>query len=233
MNTQSRRRRHSQRHNHSSSGRTLIILLFTFIIPVILGLAALIEGASMEKPKMTTADYLSEYYPNYLGETHKKIDLETEANKLAHEAAGLPAVDCLDNDQIARILGLDPDKTDFAEGKLEAKLSTGEELTFSDKSVMIDHHYIRIGKDGAIGGVFHGYNSQHDTTISIGGEKRTVEELATIAMLIDSVESFEGNYKQIDISGKPLGVWFAVLVIYIIAEIIILFCVWFWRKITG
>lgn len=232
MQTQSRRRSHSQRHNHSSSSRTLILLLFTFIIPVILGLAALIEGASMEKPEMTTADFLSEYYPNYLGETHKRIDLETEANKRAHEAAGLPAVDCLDNEQIARILGLDPDKAVFAE-KLEAELSTGEELTLSGKSVMIDHHYIRIGKDGAIGGVFHGYNSQHDTTISIGGEKRTIEELATIAMLIDSVESFEGNYRQIDISGKPLGVWFAVLVIYIIVEIIILFCVWFWRKITG
>jgi hypothetical protein len=96
MSTHYCRRRHSQRHNPKSD-RALIILLFTFIIPVILGLAALIEGASMEKPEMTTADYLSEYYPNYLGETHKRISSETEANKLAHEAAGLPAVDCLDN----------------------------------------------------------------------------------------------------------------------------------------
>lgn len=220
----------TSRRKPSKASKLLIALFFCLIIPAILGLIALAKSTFAESPENTTAKFISTHADQYLHVVTEKYGMYKELSDYSDTMTDQAPTGSLSDDQVFDILGLDADNSEIKDGKLKTTLTSGQTMSISDKSVLVGNTcYFKIYNDGRVHKVFDGYNSQTESTLSIAGEKRTMEELATIAMIADSVEEIGADYNISNIYGSTSGIWWYVFSIYLIGMLVVLVCVKLWK----
>ena len=200
--------------------------LFLLIIPLILGGFVLAEKEVAKTPDITTEAVVKAGYRTALQQVTERYTLTIKAEELGAEAAELTPTGSLTTDQLCYVLGIDEDKTEVLDsGVLESTLKTasGNEvrMTIKDNIVRLDGNAIKLKPNGGINKIWGGYNSQHDTDVVIGNQKRSLEELATIRSIADSVYAVNGAFTHANISGNAHGFWWTVLIAYIIVAFIV------------
>ena len=198
-------------------------IIFALIVPAILGICALIEYHSIKTPEVTTASYCESSQYRYLRVINSKIDDFIEADATAAEMAHFEPTGNPETRQIANILGLDSEKTEILKnGTLLTYAKNGVKMTVSGNIIRIDGKYdLKLGSNGSLGNYWSGYNAEHESTIVVGGQKRSHEELATIAMVADSIDKAGDSYSYVNINGVTHGIWWTIFCIYLLIDIIL------------
>ncbi len=203
----------------------VLAALFLLIVPLILGGLALAEKEVAKTPDITTEAVVKAGYQTALQEATERYTLAIKAEELSAEAAQLAPTGSLTTDQLCSILGIDADKTEVLNnGVLESALKTasGEvRMTIKGNVVRLDGNAIKLKPNGGIEKIWGGYNSQHDTDVVIGNQKRSLEELATIRSIADSVYAVDGAFTHANISGSTHGFWWTVFIAYVIVAFIV------------
>ena len=218
------------RRKPSKASKLLVALFFCMIVPAILGLIALAKSTFAESPENTTAKFLSTHADQYLHVVTEKYGMYKELRDYTAAMTDQAPTGSLSDDQVFDILGLDTDNSEIKDGKLKTTLTSGQTMSISDKSVLVGNTcYFKVYDDGRIHKVFDGYNSQTESNLSIAGKKRTMEELATIAMIADSVEEIGADYSISNINGSTGGIWWYAFGIYLVGMLVVLLCVKLWK----
>lgn len=214
---------HTRRRKPSKASKLLIALFFCLIVPAILGLIALTKSTFAEPPEETTAKFIQKHADQYLHVVTEKFNMYKELSDYGDAMTDQAPTGSLSDDQVFDILGLDANNSKIKDGKLKTTLTSGQTMSISNKRVIVDNTcYFKVHDDGRIHKVFDGYNSQTESNLSIAGEKRTMEELATIAMIADSVEEIGADYNNSNIYGSTSGIWWRVFGIYLVGMLVIL-----------
>jgi hypothetical protein len=214
MNNQNRPRRPRR------SGGILPFIIFAVIIPIALLTSATFYQATVKVPEATIASSCEKHSDRYLRAVKAMTNDCLDAHEYASNAAHLEPTGSLPEELIAKILGLIEDKTSIrTDGTLETKTKDNDiPLTVNSDKIKVKNYTLRISPNGAIKGVWPGYNSEQETNIVVGGQKRTLEELATISMIADNADV--ENFSRIDIAGKKSNILWIMFFAYCTAEII-------------
>ena len=215
MNNQSRPNRPRRR-----SGGILPFIIFAVIIPIALLASATFYQLAVKVPETTIASSCEKHRDRYLRAVKAMANDCLDAHEYAASAAHLEPTGSLSEESIAKILGLIEDKTSIrTDGTLETKTKDNDiPLTVNGDKIKVKNYTLRVSPNGAIKGVWPGYNSEQETNIVVGGQKRTLEELATISMIADSADV--ENFSRIDIAGKKSNILWIALFAYCLIEII-------------
>lgn len=202
------------------SASAVFVYCILVFIPLFLGMLAVVELLTTTVPDETTASFIDHASDRYLDIVSNRYGNFHAAQVIAHEAAGNEAIEEYDTDSIATILGLNPEKTCVRKnGVFETTLDNGEVMTVSEKSICIDWVYLRLYPNGYITNVWKGYNNENETGIVLGGKKRTIEELATIAMVAHQAQDAKDGYHWVDMNGSKVGILCRIFAGYIILEL--------------
>lgn len=219
-----------QTHASRQRNRELVAALaalFLLIIPLILGGFVLAEKEVSKAPDdITTEAVVKAGYQNALHQVTERYTLTIKAEELGASAAQLTPTGSLSTNQLCYILGIDEDKTEVLDsGVLESTLKTasGDEvrMTIKDNVIRLNNSSIKLRPNGGIEKMWGGYNSQNNTTVVIGNQVRSLEELATIRSIANSVYAVDGAFTHANISDNTHGFWWTFFIAYIIVAFIV------------